>query len=101
MKLKIGRYQIELKSLNNNYNPKSLSYSDIKKVNDSNLNYLTSLSLAEIKERIDSVSVTDLNTTENCAYAKKLLKEQGIFIVPNFLNKEISESLGKEVKKSF
>lgn len=100
MKLHIGKYQIEIKAMKNKYKDQLLSYSDIKKVNDSHLNYLNNLSIKEIKKRIDSVSVNDLNTPENCAYAKKLLTEHGIFIVPDFLTKELSESLGKETQKS-
>lgn len=101
MRLRLGKYQISINSLRKEEINQNLTYSDFKEVNQSHLDYINSLSDQEIKNRINSVSVNDLNTIENCDKAQKLLKEEGIFIVPNFLPKTFKESLVKETKKTF
>lgn len=101
MRLKLGNYQLEIRSFGKNELNKNLSYSDFKEVNQSHLEYIYSLSDQELKNRIKSVSINDLKTVENCKKAQKLLKDEGIFIVPNFLSNNFKEPLIKETKKTF
>jgi len=55
-------------------------------LNAAALDYLRSLSLADLRRRVDAVSVDEIDTTAGVAAASELLEKEGIVIVRGFLD---------------
>ncbi|WP_156167502.1 hypothetical protein [Thioalkalivibrio versutus] len=63
-----------------------LESKEIASLNEPALEYLSSLSEDEISRRIDAVSVGEINSARGLEKARNLLREEGIVIVPDYLD---------------
>ncbi len=86
MKFKLGNVEVRIARANAKKKEGVISHNDLTSINDDHLDYINSLSADELQSRLDSVSVSDLESEENLTKASQLLKDEGIFLVPNFLD---------------
>lgn len=75
------------KKLQNNSG--SLTLDDFNKLNENNLEYIKQLDSNDISERIEEISIPNIDTSENIEKAKKYLDKYGIFIIPEFYNEQV------------
>lgn len=78
-----------------------LDAADIDEFNSATLNYLRSLSTAEMQRRVNEVSVKNIETSAGIHAASRLLETEGIVIVPGFLNDRQLDSAQEAVKRVF
>jgi hypothetical protein len=76
------------------FGPEELTF-----LNAAALDYLRGLSRDEIKSRSDACSVESLETESHVEAASKLLEEEGIVIVRNFLDQSQLDSADRAIKK--
>lgn len=93
MKLDLGSIEIKVSRKKDAKAKGLLDYQDFLKVNDDYLNYINGLGEEEIQKRIAQVSVPDLDSPDHIKRANELIKEEGIFIVPNFIDKDVAQNL--------
>lgn len=93
MKLKIGKIHIDVRRNASNTHDKSITEDGLLKLNNEYIDYLKKLSNEEIHQRIRKISVDNLNSKKNKENAKNLLNENGIVVVPNFLDRETVNSM--------
>lgn len=84
-----------------------LSIEEIKKVNDKTLSYIKSLSVEELKKRVNSITFNDLLSTKSISEINSILVKEGIVVVPGVLNdnkvdetKKIIKDIIQNIKKS-
>ena len=93
MKFSLGPISISVNRKIKNYSV-SASLEDVRAINDDHVNYLKGLSSTELKSRVQSVSVENL---DNCDLARSCLAENGIVVVPDFIDTDIVVSFGKVI----
>ena len=93
MKFSLGPISISVNRKIQNYSV-SVSLEDVRAINDDHVNYLKGLSSTEIKSRVQSVSVENL---DNCDLVRSCLAENGIVVVPDFIDTDIVVSFGKVI----
>ena len=93
MKFSLGPISISVNRKIKNYSV-SASLEDVRAINDDHVNYLKGLSSTELKSRVQSVSVENL---DNCDLVRSCLAENGIVVVPDFIDTDIVVSFGKVI----
>ena len=93
MKFKIGKIHIDFRRHASKTQNKSITEDYLLQFNNEYLDYLKNLSSEEIHQRIKDISLDNLNSKKNKECAKHLLKENGIVVVPNFLDAETVNSM--------
>jgi hypothetical protein len=93
MKFSVGPLSLSINRKSQNYNA-SVSMEDVRAINNDHVNYLKGLSSTELKSRVQAVSFEDLY---NCDLVRSCLTENGIVIVPEFIDTDIVVSFGKVI----
>jgi len=93
MKFSVGPLSLSINRKSQNYNA-SVSMEDVRAINNDHVNYLKGLSSTELKSRVQAVSFEDLY---NCDLVRSCLTENGIVIVPEFIDTDIVASFGKVI----
>ncbi|MDX1490595.1 MAG: hypothetical protein R3332_04875 [Pseudohongiellaceae bacterium] len=81
------------------YSP-PLGMADINDLNEETLKYLHSLPSAEINERLQSITLEYSEVESNLEMAKAILKENGILVIKNFMNRNLAIELGERCKET-
>ena len=101
MKFKLGKVQIDIKRHDSRKKKQTINEDYLLKLNNDYLDYIKKISKEEIEQRIRDISVKSLSSNKNMEYAKLLLKENGIIVVPNFLETEIVNTMYNANKSLF
>lgn len=88
-------------SVSGNISETVFDAADIDTFNAATLDYLRSLSIAEMQRRVAEVSVPEIETTAGIHAASRLLETEGIVIVPGFLNDQQLGSAQRAVERVF
>ncbi len=86
MKFKLGNIEIRIGRANAKKKEGKISSKDLTSIYDDHLEHVMKLTVEEIHSRLSPVTVNNLDSQENLKKAAELLKREGIFIVPNFLD---------------
>ena len=67
------------------YNISTISADEIKKIDNTNLNYIKSLSLEEINKRINSITIKKQADTSSLSNIKAILDKEGIVVLKDII----------------
>lgn len=86
--------------LNINFKKKQqiLSSEEIEKVNSNTLDYINSLSIIDLNERVNSITYNGLLSTNSIATINSILVKDGIVVIPGFLDSSIIDESNKIIE---
>ncbi|MCE7995988.1 MAG: hypothetical protein HEP71_28670 [Roseivirga sp.] len=88
MKFKLANIEVRIARANAKKKEGKITTKELSSIYDDHLEHVMALTVDEIHQRLSKVTVPDLNSVENLEKAATLLKNEGIFVVPDFLDTE-------------
>lgn len=105
MKIKIGKLEISIARTKSNAsttsNEEQFTLNDIHAINETYISYINNLNHQELQDRIDEITVKNINSWEGYNSAQETLREHGIMVIPSVIDRDLCRQATEHIKSLF